>query len=137
MHLHIGFAGQGQDLRIVRRALQRGRQGSRGIVRLRALELDLRQQLAGIDVVRIAFQIFAQVLVGLLQRAEVQLGRAGQQDAGQVVGQSSTSAATFPFRYTDGVGMQALGLPPGALGASGEAINNRGQVVVNAAVSTM
>ena len=84
-HLHIGFAGQGEHLRIVRRVLQCRRERRGGIVRLRALELGLGQQLAGIDVVRIEFEVFAQVLVGLLQCAEVQFRCAGQQHAGHVV----------------------------------------------------
>ena len=84
-HLHVRLACQRQQLRILRRVLQRRCQGGDGFGRLRVAQLGLGQQLACIDIVRIASQILAQMLLGLLCTAQVQLGRTGQQNAGHVV----------------------------------------------------
>ncbi len=97
-HLHVRLARQGQQLRILRRVLQGWRQGCGGIGWLRIAQLRLGQQLACIDIVRIALQVFAQMLLGLLGAAQIQLGCAGQQDAWLVIGRDLEDFGQRVFR---------------------------------------
>ena len=58
-------------------------------------------------------------------------------NAGQVVGAGETSTGeTHAFRYTDGVGMEDIGVLPGGTYAEAYGINELGQVVGASATST-
>ncbi len=81
--LHVGLAGQGQQLRVVG-VVDGRRQRGDGVARLRPFQQGLGQEFARVQVVRIGRQVLAQVAFGLAVRAQVELDGAGQQDARQV-----------------------------------------------------